>query len=89
MSKIDEGGYVYPPMRNYSEEEGGYVLEEGITRRDWLIGNILKGLVGNPNIMNNDKLNEIATGLIGGKFIVKCAERLADLTIERGNNKQN
>ena len=77
MSKIDTGGYV-----NLHVKAG--FRHPGITRRDWLIGNILKGLVSNPNLMDNDRMNGIATGVVSGKFFVDCAEHLADKTIAEG-----
>jgi len=77
------GGFVYPHEWKRNELDKAVVYSHGITRRDWLIGEIIKGLVSNPQVMSIGLYNDIADGVRGGEPIVKCAEYLADKTIER------
>ena len=41
MSKIDDGGRVYPHSIN--------VVNPGISRRDWLAGLAMQGILSNPH----------------------------------------
>lgn len=75
-TKVDTGGYVHPFV-NISEIQG-------ITRRDWLQGQIIKGLVSNPQCMTEDLMQKIAVGEVGGKFFIGCSEKLADAMIAEG-----
>lgn len=69
-NEIDEGGYVYPETRNENVAfwfEGSekppdnfqYVRYPGITRRDWLAGLAMQGILSNPLLMDriNNSLN--------------------------------
>ena len=82
------GGPLYPCCEITYGSEGGWTKVnefQGLTRKDWLTGLIIKGLVSNPNLLDNDRMNQIATGIIVGKSFVDCAKHLADATIVEGD----
>jgi len=55
MSKIDDGGPVYPGPKVIFRQLKDYVIEdtkghnEGISRRDWLAGLAMQGLLSSMN----------------------------------------
>jgi len=51
MSKIDDGGFVYPPT-SALEAAQGYV---GITRRDWLAGLAMAALLVSPGDLETNE----------------------------------
>lgn len=48
MSKKDNGGFVYPPTAFKKIQDGLSIMKciEGITRRDWLAGLAMSGMIG-------------------------------------------
>ena len=58
MSKIDTGGMVYPSTTKEPKESetaiwNETVYENGITRRDWLAGLAMQGLLSKPSLLAN------------------------------------
>lgn len=55
MSKIDEGGQVYPQLITTIHADKAYVNSEaGITRRDWLAGLAMQTLLKESHARNGD-----------------------------------
>ena len=68
---IDQGGYFHP-----CETSAGIVT--GITRRDWLAGLAMQGLVSKEGIL----------GQTGNPVTVKSAYQIADLMIAESRNEE-
>ena len=82
--KIDDGGFFNPEIScdEASLSNGGtYTIDGGITRRDWLAGLAMQGMLSNPNYMQGlgNTVNLSSTGM--GELIASVAFDYADAMI--------
>lgn len=93
---IDIGGYVYPGPRFEKIETTGQEqavsncgqyktveANKGITRRDWLIGLAMKGMLSNSEFFTVETGVRIAEGDGDCDNICTVAERIADAIIAK------
>lgn len=73
MTNPNDGGPAFPTTLDYGER--GSQTIGGMTLRDWFAGQALAGLAES---IGDGEMEQIADGVKGGKFIVRCAYRLAD-----------
>lgn len=94
--EIDDGGHIYPrglnrfvpneSWREASNTGGPEIIREihpGMSRRDWLIGIMVKGLVSNPEILDEKSMVKLVEGDGHCKNVCALAEKLADTIISR------
>ena len=70
-TKVDNGGYVYPNTLQHLQEVG-YGISLGITRRDWLAGLAMQGLLTK------------AEQYVSGRELADVAYKYADAMIAEG-----
>ena len=71
MEETDQGGYVYPMRMTIEELHRAHHWSEGITRRDWLAGMAMQGLLSSDTELDLDN------------FVRQCY-LIADAMIEEG-----
>lgn len=58
MSDIDDGGAAFPMTQSDGKGGGGYPLpSRGMSLRDWFAGQVLVGILSNPETNNGIKIN--------------------------------
>jgi len=78
--KARSGGYVY--ARTESIDYEGY---PGITRRDWLAGLAMQGMLANPNIISHSMFMDIVNDVSGSGGVKIAAYVIADVMIAESN----
>jgi len=85
--KKNEGGPVQPNPLDIPFEDDGrkkdYVY--GITRRDWLAGLAMQGMMANPEIIDSEIAPRMAQGEGSAENITKTSYRIADAMIAEGD----
>ncbi|HDZ27039.1 hypothetical protein LCGC14_1009370 [marine sediment metagenome] len=71
------GGYVYPHTLQHLQEIG-YGISLGITRRDWLAGLAMQGLLSKPSLLANEG------EMLEGKVLSVASYEIADAMIAEG-----
>jgi hypothetical protein len=80
---INDGGTAFP--HTTVNNMGGFVLQPGMTYRQWLAGMAMQGLVSNPDVSLSNlpilarQSLDIADAMI--------AEQKKDMTIDRGEGR--
>lgn len=79
-TKMDSGGYVFPLAVPDSDAPGGYRVDSGITRRDWLAGMAMQG-IATASAQGGDSMHP-TTAL----EVARSAYHVADIMIRIGND---
>jgi len=91
MKKTD-GEQVYPSIDYVELRVGDTIVSaptpnKGISRRDWLAGLAMQGMLSNSNIMHKQFFTDMANGIMGGKTLSEVAYIQADAMIAAGEEK--
>jgi len=83
-NEVNSGGYVYPQPE--CETKGEFYThssssEGGITRRDWLAGLAMQGILSNPTYISHNAVNS--------RFQVDMCYLIADAMIAEGGRDGN
>ena len=57
MPENNDGGYVYPMRMTIEELHRAHHWSKGITRRDWLAGMAMQGMLSRENILTELDVN--------------------------------
>lgn len=79
MTKADDGGPAFPVPDGEAADQGVW----GMSLRDWLIGQNVKGLLSNPAVMTAERLDEVDNAVRGGARVSYVAEVHADAVLYR------
>lgn len=66
-------------QHNGAEDEPS---QDGMELRDYYAAKAMQGLLANTNLISKDDMRDISEKTKGGKFIVGCANEIADAMIK-------
>jgi len=90
--KKNGGGFVYPHIITVQKKLGDFAVQEleeveGISRRDWLAGQIIKGLCANPSVLDTRFFEDMVDGEDEFTIGIDFAYRNADAMITEGEKE--
>ena len=90
MTKPNDGGPAFPRPPVFigdGNHADWWFMQDGMSRRDWLAGLVLQGVVSDPQTLCGMKLAGEQAGLPTNTVITKMAYELADAMIAEGDKE--